>query len=337
MSEVLVTGGSGFIAIHCVRKLLDAGHRVRVTLRDLEREAEVKKMLPDGANVKCIAAELTSDAGWKEAVRGAEYVLHVASPTLVRQPKDDDDFVRPAREGVLRVLKASRDAGVRRVVFTSAMGAIAYGHSPREGPFTEEDWTNVDGGIAPYQKSKTLSERAAWDFIEREGRDLELAVVNPAAVLGPLLGPDVGPSLQLPLRLLRGELKGCPKFSCPFVDVRDVADLHLLAMTRPEANGERFLASSGPSLSVLQLSLLMRERCGALAEKTPRRELPTWLLRTLGPFVPAVRPLLPTLGKSLPVSSEKAQRLLGWRPRPNGDSVVDMAESFVRFGLLPAA
>ena len=286
MSDVLVTGGSGFIAIHCVRKLLEAGHAVRVTLRDPSREVEVRKMLPEGAKLKCVAAELTADAGWQEAIAGAEYVLHVASPTLTRQPKDDDDFVRPARDGVLRVLKASRDAGVRRVVLTSALGAVAYGHPPRERPFTEEDWTNVEAGIPPYQKSKTLSERAAWDFVEREGRELELAVVNPVAVLGPLLGPDIGPSLQLPLRLLRGELKGCPRFAFPFVDVRDVAELHLLAMTRPEARGQRFLASSGPSLSVLQLSLFMRARFGALAAKAPRHELPTLLLRALAPLSP---------------------------------------------------
>jgi len=337
MSEVLVTGGSGFIGIHCVRKLLEAGHSVRVTLRDPSREAEVKKMLPEGARLTCVAAELTADAGWREAVAGAEYVLHVASPTLTRHPKDDDDFVRPAREGVLRVLNAARAAGVRRVVLTSALGAIAYGHPPRERPFTEEDWTNIEGGIAPYQKSKTLSERAAWDFIEREGRELELSVVNPVAVLGPLLGPDLGPSLQLPLRLLRGELKGCPKFAFPFVDVRDVAALHLLAMTRPEAKGQRFLASSGPSLSVLQLSLMMRARFGALAAKAPRHEIPTWLLRALAPFVPAVRAVVPQLGMSVSATSAKAQRLLGWSARSNEDSITDMVESFVQFGLLPAA
>ncbi len=336
MSKVLVTGGSGFIGIHCVKRLLADGHDVRVTLRDLRREPEVRQMLPDGARVGCFAAELTADAGWKEAVAGTDYVLHVASPTLARQPKDDDDFVRPAREGVLRVLKASRDAGVRRVVLTSAFGAVGYGHPPRERPFTEEDWTNVEGGIAPYQKSKTLAERAAWDFVEREARGLELSVVNPVAVLGPLLGTDVGPSLQLPLRLLRGELAGCPKYSGPFVDVRDVADLHVLAMTRPEARGERFLASSGPSLSILDLSLFMRARFGALAAKAPRRELPSWFLRAVAPFAPPVRAFLPQLGKSFAASSEKAQRLLGWKARPNEESIVDTVESFVRLGLVPA-
>lgn len=337
MSSVLVTGGSGFIGIHCVAALLAAGYEARVTLRDPSREAEVRAMLPPGSSVRFFKAELTSDAGWTDAVTGADYVLHVASPTLTRQPKDDDDFVRPARDGVLRVLRAARDAGVRRVVLTSAFGAIGYGHPKTKTHFTEEDWTNVDGGIAPYQKSKTLAERAAWDFVARDGHSLELAVVNPVAVIGPLLGSDVGPSLQLPLRLLRGELRGCPKFSFPFVDVRDVASLHLLAMTRPEAKDERFLASSGPSLSVLALSRLLRERCGAIAAKTPDREIPSWLLRAVAPFTPAVRATLPQLDMHLSASSAKAERLLGWKARPNGDAVVDMVESFVRFGLVGAS
>ncbi|MFT3838337.1 MAG: aldehyde reductase [Myxococcaceae bacterium] len=334
MSKVLVTGGSGFIGIHCVKKLLEAGHEVRVTLRDLRREPEVKAMLAPGAKVSCVAAELSSDAGWKEAVAGCEYVVHVASPTLTVQPKNDEEFVRPAREGVLRVLTAAREAGVKRVVLTSAFGAIAYGHPPREKPYTEEDWTNVDGGIAPYQKSKTLSERAAWAFIEREGRGLELAVVNPVGVLGPLLGADLGPSLQLPLRMLKGEMPGCPKFSFPFVDVRDVAELHVLAMTRPEAKGQRFIASSGASLSVLGLSKLMHERLGALAAKAPLREIPSWLLRITALFNPQVKMIVPQLGMHISATSEKAERLLGWKARPNGDSIVDTAESFVKFGLL---
>lgn len=285
--------------------------------------------------MRFFAAELNSDAGWKEAIQGARFVLHVASPTLATVPKNDDDFVRPAREGVLRVLRFSRDAGVQRVVLTSAFGAIGYGHPPREAPFTEEDWTRVESPIAPYQKSKTLAERAAWEFIRTEGGGLELSVVNPGAVLGPLLGPDVGPSLRLPLRLLTGAMPGCPKFSCPFVDVRDVAELHLRAMTLPQARGERFLASSGPPLSVLDLSRVMHQRLGPLGARAPQTELPTWLLRIMALFRADIRVLRPQLGKTLSASSEKATRLLGWVPRPNEDSIVDTAKSFVRFGLVP--
>ncbi len=337
MSTVLVTGGSGFIAAHCIVAALQAGHTVRTTLRSLKRETEVRDMVRAGGasdeRLTFFVASLESDDGWREAIRGCDFVLHVASPTLAQTPKNDDDFVRPARDGVLRVLKLSSEEGVKRVVLTSAMGAIAYGHPPRAEAFTEKDWTNVDGGIAPYQKSKTLAERAAWDFIAKTP-GLELSVVNPAGVIGPILGTDVGPSLGLPLRLLKGELKAAPQFTMPFVDVRDVAELHLLAMTRPEAKGERFLASSGKSLSVLELANILRAKLGPLAARVPRKELPNFVLRFAALFSADVRMILPQLGKSLSVSSEKAERVLGWKARPNEESLVDTANSFVRFGVL---
>lgn len=339
MSTIVVTGGSGFIAAHCIVGALAEGHAVRATLRNLSREAEVRAMVRAGGasdeGLRFFRAELDADAGWAEAIGGADFVLHVASPTLATPSDKVDDFVRPAREGVLRVLRASREHGVKRVVLTSAFGAIGYGHPPRATPFTEDDWTDLDGDVAPYQRSKTLAGRAAWDFVQREP-SLELAVVNPAGVLGPLLGPDVGPSLQLPLRLLKGELRACPRFTMPFVDVRDVAALHLLAMTRAEAKGERFIASSGPALSVLDVANILRARLGALAARVPQRELPDWLVRATALFRADVRVVLPQLGKALAASGEKAQRVLGWRPRGNEESLVDTAQGFVRFGLLSA-
>ena len=216
MSEVLVTGGSGFIAAHCILQLLATGHRVRTTVRNLARRDEVLAMLKQGgaaapADVAFHAADLTVDAGWAEAVKGCDHVLHVASPLVPYVPRDENELVVPAREGTLRVLRAARDAGVKRLVLTSSFAAIGYGHPSRETPFDETVWTNIEGDdVQPYVKSKALAERAAWDFIAREGGALELAVVNPVAVLGPALGPDVSASLTLVQALLDGRTPGSP-------------------------------------------------------------------------------------------------------------------------------
>ncbi|HLZ86895.1 MAG TPA: aldehyde reductase, partial [Puia sp.] len=244
---VLVTGGSGFIAVHCILQLLNAGYRVKTTVRSLTREPEVRAMLKVGGieageHLSFIEADLGSDTNWDKAAGGCTYILHVASPTPLKAYKHEDEMIIPAREGVLRVLRSARNAGVRRVVLTSAFGAIVYGHKPQLTPFTEKDWTNTTGKVPPYQKSKTLAERAAWDFIGKEGGQLELSVVNPVTVLGPVLGPDYSHSIHLIKNLITGSMPGCPKINSAFVDVRDVADLHLRAMTHPAANGERFIA-----------------------------------------------------------------------------------------------
>jgi nucleoside-diphosphate-sugar epimerase len=245
---VLVTGGSGFIGSHCMLRLLAAGHQVRTTVRSLKREVEVRALLREagveaGDRVTFIAADLENDAGWPEAVAGCEHVLHVASPLPPNVPKHEDELIVPAREGTLRVLRASRNAGVKRVVLTSSFAAIGYGHEQRKTPFNETDWTDPNGGdVSAYAKSKTLAERAAWDFIAAEGGDLELSVINPVGVFGPVLGPDYSASILIVQRLMDGALPGCPQLYFGIVDVRDVADLHIRAMTHPAAKGERFLA-----------------------------------------------------------------------------------------------
>src|SRR3954465_5310580 len=239
---VLVTGGSGFIGAPCIRRLHEDGHRVRTTVRSLSREAEVRGMVGDGP-LEVVAADLTADAGWAEAGAGWHAVLRVPSPFPLGQPKHEDELIVPARDGALRVLRAARDAGVRRVVLTSSFAAIGYGHGPPDTVYDETSWTDVDGpGVSAYAKSKTIAERAAWDFVNGEGRPLELAVVNPVAVLGPLLGPDPSTSIELVKRLIEGGMPGTPKVAYGLVDVRDVADLHVRAMATPEAAGERFLA-----------------------------------------------------------------------------------------------
>jgi len=340
MSIVLVTGGSGFIGSHCILQLLAAGHQVRTTVRSLKREGEVRALLKEGGaepgdRLSFFAADLEKDAGWPEAVVGCEYVLHVASPLPPSLPKNEDELIVPAREGTLRVLRAARDAGVKRVVQTSSFAAIGYGHSEQKTPFSEATWTDPNASdVQPYTKSKTLAERAAWDFIAREGGNLELSVVNPVGVFGPVLGPDYSTSILLVQRLMDGAMPGCPRLFFGVVDVRDVADLHVRAMTHPAAKGERFLAVAGDFMSILEIAKVLKSRMGASAKRVPTRQLPDWLVRFAAMRDPAVKLILPELGKKKNATNEKARRLLGWAPRSNEEALVATAESLVRLGLL---
>ncbi|HET9625584.1 MAG TPA: aldehyde reductase [Kofleriaceae bacterium] len=343
MSTVLVTGGSGFIASHTILQLLAAGHRVRTTVRSAKREADVRALLQHGGaepgdRLTFAIADLERDDGWPAAVAGCDHVLHVASPFPAHMPKHEDELIVPAREGALRVLRAARDAQVKRVVLTSSFAAIGYGHPVQSAPFDETTWTDPDvGDSTPYVKSKTLAERAAWDFIAKEGGGLELAVVNPVGVFGPVLGADYSTSIVLVQRLMDGALPGCPKMHFGVVDVRDVADLHIRAMTDPAAKGERFLAVSGDFMTIREIALALKRRLGDAASKVPTRELPNWLLRVAALFDPAVKQILPELGKPKNGTSAKARRVLGWAPRSNEDAVVATAESLRALGLLKAS
>jgi nucleoside-diphosphate-sugar epimerase len=336
MSIVLVTGGSGFIGSHCILQLLAKGHDVRTTLRSLTRADEVRAMLRQGGadpgnRLSFVTADLENDAGWAQAVAGCEYVLHVASPFPAGVPDNEDELIVPARDGTLRVLRASRAAGIKRVVFTSSFAAIGYGHAPQRAPFNETNWTDPNGkGIAPYVKSKTLAERAAWDFIAKEGGGLELAVVNPVGVFGPVLGPDYSTSILIVQRLMDGALPGCPKLYFGVVDVRDVADLHIRAMTHPAAKGERFLAVAGDCLSILDIARVLRRRMGDSAKRVPTIQIPDWLLRMVALVIPGARQILPELGKIKNSSNEKSKRVLGWAPRSNEEAIVATAESLER-------
>lgn len=338
--QVLVTGGSGFIGAHCILQLLERGYRVRTTVRTLAREETVRAILragggePDGA-LEFAAADLTSDEGWADAVAGCHFVLHVASPFPAGVPKHEDELIVPAREGTLRVLRAALEAGVRRIVLTSSFAAIGYGSQPRATPFSEEDWTDPGAGdVSAYVKSKTLAERAAWEFVNGDGIGLELAVVNPVAVLGPVLGPDLSTSIQLVKRLMDGAMPGVPQLSFGIVDARDVADLHLRAMIDPAANGERFLAIAGESMTIRDVALVLKARMGGAARRVPTRVLPNGLVRVVSLFDPAIRQLAPELGKVKQATNEKARRLLGWAPRSNEDAIVATAESLAHLGLL---
>ncbi|BBA96455.1 putative dihydrokaempferol 4-reductase [Actinacidiphila reveromycinica] len=356
---VLVTGGSGFVGAHCVVRLLEAGHRVRATVRSPAREADVRAMVaagrtearaaaggaadrttpdrttPNGTvldgsdgTLTFAVADLGADEGWAEAVAGCAYVLHVASPFPAGEPAHEDDLVVPARDGALRVLRAARDAGVRRVVLTSSFGAIGYGHPPTDAPFTEETWTDVEGpGVGAYVKSKTLAERAAWEFAATQGGGTELAVVNPVGVFGPVLGPDYSASVGLVRQLLDGGMTAVPRTYFAVVDVRDVADLHLRAMTDPAAAGERFVAAAGDVTSLRDVAVLLKERLGAAGARVPTEEV------SQGAGPADADPAGQAAARPVPIrrtSAAKAGRLLGWAPRPGEEAVLATAESLLR-------
>lgn len=340
MSNVLVTGGSGFIGSHCILQLLSAGHEVRTTLRNLDRVSEMRVTLrraggdPD-ERLSFFAADLMSDRGWREAIEGCDFVLHVASPFPATPPDHEDALILPAREGALRVLRAARDAGVKRVVLTSSFAAIGYGRELKQGAYTEADWTDPDTpGLTAYAKSKTLAERAAWDFIAKEGGGLELAVVNPVGVFGPVLSGDYATSIMVVQRMMDGSIPGLPRLWFGVVDVRDVADLHLRAMTHPAAQGERFLAASGDFPSLREIAMMLKNGMGAAARRVPTRVFPDWLVRLAVLRDPAVKQIFPELGKIRNGSSEKAQRVLGWHPRPREEAIMATAQSLINLGLL---
>ena len=339
-ARVLVTGGSGFIAGHCILQLLDQGYLVRTTVRSLDREPAVRAVLTDagmtrGEALSFVAADLTSDTGWADAVADIDFVLHVASPVEPGHVENEDDLIIPAREGALRVLRAARDAGVKRVVLTSAFHAVSWGHPHDDHVFTEDDWTVLDGpGVDAYGKSKTLAERAAWDFVTAEGGSTELAAILPVAVMGPIMGTDVSGSNHIIQNMLRGGMPAFPDLYIPIVDVRDVAGAHILAMTASEAAGERFLLSSGPVMAMKDIGAVLRSTLGDAAAKVATQTIPDDALRAAAESNPALRPTLPDLGYRKRMSSEKAHRMLGWTPRDPEIAIAAAGESMVARGVV---
>jgi dihydroflavonol-4-reductase len=340
MATILVTGGTGFLGAHTIARLLADGHQVRTTLRSLSRQRDVEAMLrtagaPEAGGVRYFQADLMADAGWDEAMTGAEYVLHVASPFPGAAPKDENEIIVPARDGALRVLRAARDAGVRRTVLTSSFGAGGYGHGQTSRVFDERDWTDISGpGISAYIKSKAVAERAAWDLIDAEGKEMELSVVNPVGIFGPVLGPDYSSSIQIIAAMLSGGMRVAPPMWTQVVDVRDVADLHVRAMTAPQAAGQRYLALAGAPMSFAEIGAAPRALLGDPAAKAPDRTAPAWLIRLMARFQPRLQQLVPQLGVVRRASNEKARTELGWSPRPNDDTVAASGESLIRLGLL---
>lgn len=340
MANVLVTGATGFIASHCVLALIDHGHTVRGTARSAERAGHLSRTLSAYSGrpieVPIAVADLEHDDGWAEAVAGMDYVLHVASPLPANLPKDPDELIVPAREGALRVLKASKAAGVKRVVLTSSVAAISYGWGhDRPELLTEAHWSDPDNlaDNTAYTRSKTIAERAAWDFMADEGAGMEMTAVNPAAVLGPVMSGDFSASLELVTQLLGGRLPALPKMGFQIVDVRDVAQAHLLAMEHPDAAGERFILADD-FMWFSELADLLRENFPEYARKIPRGSLPSWLVRLMAPFNPPVKQILPELGKRRLASSRKAREMLGWSPRSAKQAAIAGANSLVAQGVV---
>ena len=341
MSEagaVLVTGGSGFIGGWCVVRLLQQGYTVRTTVRDLAREGGVRTAIASvtdpGNRLSFHAANLTSDEGWDEAAAGVEYVLHVASPLGVPPPKDPNDLITPARDGALRAVSAAIKAGAKRVVMTSSVAATSPDPSLPDGVSDETVWTNPDAPRTDaYGRSKTIAERAAWDLIQSSGGGTSLATVNPALVLGPVLSSDFSDSVQVVQRLLSGKVPGLPRLGFNIVDVRDVADLHILAMTAPEAAGQRFIAA-GDFAWMADIAAMLKAHLGAAAAKVPTARAPDLLLRLVALFDRDLQAVTADLGRKHEFSADKARTLLNWTPRPIETTILECARSLIDGGLV---
>jgi dihydroflavonol-4-reductase len=333
---VLVTGGSGYIGGWCVIALLQQGYTVRTTVRNLSREGQVRaalgKAVEIGDRLSFHAADLMSDAGWDEAAAGCDYVLHVASPLGVAEPKDPNELIIPAREGAQRVIGAAIKAGVKRVVQTSSVAATSKPVGSPDSVSDETQWTDPAlPKVSAYAQSKTLAERAAWDLIASSGGATTLATVNPTLVLGPVLGHDFSESVQVVERLVTGRVPGLPRLGFNIVDVRDVADLHLRALTAPQAAGQRFIAA-GAYAWMADLATMLREKLGEGGAKVPTRKVPDFVIRLAGLFDKDLGSVTPGLGLKHDFSSAKAQQMLGWKPRPTEETVLDCARSLIAEG-----
>lgn len=332
---VLVTGGSGFIGGWCIVELLRRGYIVRTTVRSLDKEAAVRAAVSGevdpGDRLSFYAATLTDDAGWDEAVAGCDYVLHVASPLGTDQPKTQDDLIIPARDGALRALRAAAKAGVKRVVMTSSVSASSPEDRGPDGTSDEHQWTPRAEGVAhAYPQSKMLAERAAWEFAAANP-GTELVTILPSLVLGPVLSPENLGSVQVVSRLMAGRVPGLPRIGFTLVDVRDVADAHLRAMLLPEAAGERFIIAAEWRWFA-EIAAVLRARLGAKAAKVSTRKIPDFVLRIAALFDPALKLVAPGLGRRHGFTSAKAQRVLGWTPRPVDDTIAECGESLVAKG-----
>ncbi len=332
---VLVSGGSGYIAGFLIRQLVAEGWTVHTTVRGLAREAAVRELLQvDPARLKFFAADLNADAGWAEAMAGCSHVAHVASPLPAGVPRDANELIVPARDGALRALRAAKAAGVKRFVMTSSVAAIAYGRGPGVHHFTEADWTDLSQpGITPYIQSKTVAERAARDWMDREGGAMEFVSICPSVVLGPVWSRDYSASVMVVRKLLDGSLAACPDIGFGVVDVRDVADLHVRALTAPGLAGERFIAS-GRFMKLREVAAVLRAQLGADARKVTTRHVPDWLVRVAARFNPLARAVVGELGSVRNQSAAHAQAVLGWQTRPVEQSIVDTARSLLALGIV---
>jgi dihydroflavonol-4-reductase len=332
---VLVSGGSGYIAGFLIRQLISEGWTVHTTVRSLAKEAAVRQLLAvDNSRLTFFEADLNADAGWAEAMAGCSHVAHVASPLPAGVPKDANELIVPARDGALRALRAARDAGVRRFVMTSSVAAIAYGRGRGVHHFTEADWTDLSKpGISAYIQSKTIAERAARDWMAREGDAMEFVSICPSVVLGPVWSRDYSASVVVVRKLLDGSLGACPDIGFGVVDVRDVADLHLRALQTPGIAGERFIAN-GRFMKLREIADVLRAQLGSEAARVTTRNAPDWMVRLAAHFVPVAKAVVGELGSVRHQSPAHALAVLGWQTRPVEQSIVDTARSLLDLGIV---
>jgi dihydroflavonol-4-reductase len=329
---VLVTGGTGFIARWCIKLLLERGYAVRTTVRSLNKEAALRASIGTPAEgFRAFAADLIADKGWDEAMAGCDYVLHVASPLGGQANDDREAFVAPARDGTLRVLRAATAAGVKRVVMTSA---AATARAPRGSGVASDEtvWADPDDPqFDGYRRSKILSERAAWDFMEKQGGATTLTTILPTAVFGPVLSKENLGSVGIVRGLLQGRPPRAPRLGFWVVDVRDLADLHIRAMNAPQAAGQRFLAA-GDFMWMLDIAKALRSGLGERAKKAPKAEMPDVVVRAMALLTPQLRVFTPDLGRKAALNPDKARLVLGFAPRPGAATVVDCGESLLSVG-----
>jgi len=335
--QVAVTGASGYIALHVIAALLDQGYAVRGTLRDIARGDKIRAALAKQTDVTGLSfaeTDLMSDAGWDAALADCRYVMHVASPLPVVEPKNHDDLIIPARDGALRVLAAAVRAGVQRVVMTSSIAAIGYGHEDKT-IFTEADWSVVSEEIGAYAASKTIAERAARDFIAGlpAARSLEFVTINPSFVLGPLIDPDGSASIELVRKLMAREVPGCPKMGFSLVDVRDVAAAHMAAMINPTAAGKRYICNTEFKM-MAQIAELLNLTFGPGGHPVRTRELPNWVVRIVALFDPAVGRIVPELGRQKRYDNAAIRQDLNWQPLPMDETIIATGESLIEMGVI---
>jgi nucleoside-diphosphate-sugar epimerase len=342
MSEnVLVTGGTGFVGAQIILQLLQKGYNVKTTLRSISSKNKVMDTLKSNGitsfdNLAFFEADLSKDDNWDEAMKGCDYVLSVASPVFFTMPKDENEVIRPAVDGIVRVLKAARNASVKRVVMTSNFGAVGFSNKNLNTVTTEADWTDSnEKGLSSYEKSKLLAERAAWDFIKQEGGNLEFATINPVAILGPSLSAHISGSFGILEHLLDGSMKAIPNIPLNIVDVRDVADLHIRAMTNPNANGQRFIASADGQISMPEIAALLKNRKPDVAKKVSTKTLPNWVIYLAALFNKQAKEGALLLRMSRNVSNTKARSILGWKPIANNEeAILASINSMIKFGII---
>ena len=329
MQKVLVTGASGFIAEHCIIELLKNGYAVKGSLRSMNREEEVRNAIKteiEDSNLEFCKLDLLEDAGWEDAMWDCDFVMHVASPFVIEDPKDENDLIRPAKEGTLRALKAAKKAGIKRIVVTSSVAAV--NSHMKSGTSDHTTWTDINSKyVTPYQKSKTIAEKAAWDFINNQddNNKLEMAVINPGGVMGPQLGNDLdGASTQIVTQLITGQFPMIPALSFPFIDVRDVAILHLKAMITPEANGKRFIAAHTKPAWMYEVAEVLSK---AGYDKIKLKKAPSFLLKLIGLVDKKTKSLVPMLDKYVPTDNSQTVDILKWEPMPWDQAFIEHAKS----------